>query len=452
MVKTKNFFKKIGCSLISQEIVNDSKSLKLFYKYLLGGLLTRLIFLPFLFQRDLLSTYQRAADTVFNKNIGSDFQQLLTNIIHSIYFYILKTIFPVIANYKSILLNKDSWSSWVQFISSDNVFIALFLFKLLYLFFDIGCIFVILRLFFDNDAAKKLKIFKYWMFSPVIIFVLYIFARHDIIGLFITLLAFLLAKKQRSYWAIIILSLAVAVRFFPIMLLPFFILYLVKKRRDYILLTLIGLSGLIAIEAFSNIYFGKSVIFSLLNAEHFNYILSAKLDLIVHDAIFIYIAAYTIIVLSFLKQKNKTFELLISYSGIVYLLYVAISYFHPQYLIWSVPFVLYISVKDKNLYYLHWAQFIFLMVILMYWGDLVTTFVFAPIDYRFFIFLPGPIDIINRFYDPSKFVNIFRSVFTGISIWMIYLIYLYNKKTSNNLSNNLGNKGLDINILKDTNK
>ena len=431
MSKVKIFFKKTGCGLISPEIVNDRKSLKLFYKYFLGGLLVRLIFMPFLFQRDLLSTYQRAADTVFNKNIGSDFQQLLTNIIHSTYFFILKTIFPVISNYKSILLNTDTWSSWVQFVSSDNVFIVLFLFKLLYFFFDIGCIFLILRLFYDNDVQKKLKIFKYWMFSPVVIFVLYIFARHDIIGLFITLIAFLLAKKQRKYWAILILALAVAVRFFPIMLLPFFIIFLVQKRRDYIILIAIGLSGLLAIEAFSNLYFGRSVIFSLLNAEHFNYIISAKLDLIIHDKIFIYIAAYTIIVLSFIRQKVKTFELLITYSGIVYLLYVAISYFHPQYLLWSVPFVLYISVKDKSLYYLHWAQFIFLMVILVYWGDLVTTFVFAPLDYRYFIFLTGPIPLISRFYDAAKFVNIFRSIFTGISIWMIYLIYLFNKKSNN---------------------
>ena len=433
MSKAKTFFKKIGCGLISPEIVNDEKSLKLFYKYFLGGILARLIFLPFMFQRDLLSTYQRAADTVFNGNIGSDFQQLITNIIHSAYLFILKTIFPVVSGYKAILLNTDTWSSWVQFISSDNIFVILFLFKLLYFFFDLGCVFLLLRLFYDNDAQKKLKIFKYWMFSPIVIFVLYIFARHDIIGLFVTLAALLLAKRQRKYWAILILALAVAVRFFPIMILPLFIIFLVQKRRDYIIFVAIGLSGLLAIEAFSNLYFGKSVIFSLLNAEQFNYLLSAKLDLVIHDKIFIFIAAYTIIILSFIRQKVKTFELLITYSGVVYMLYVAISYFHPQYLLWTVPFIIYVSVKDKSLHYLQWAQFIFLIVILVYWGDLVTTFVLAPFDHRFFIFMVGPIPLINRFYDAVKFVNIFRSVFTGISLWMIYIIYLFNKKANTSI-------------------
>jgi hypothetical protein len=434
MSKVKTFFKKISCALISPEITGDSKALRLFYKYFLGGMFVRLLFMPFMFQRDLLSTYQRAADTVFNGNLGSDFQQLLTNIIHSSYLFILKSVFPFVAGYKDILLNTDSWSSWVQFISSENIFAILFLFKLLYLFFDLGCIFLLLRLFYDGDTEKKLKIFKYWMFSPLVIFVVYIFARHDIIGLFVALAALLLAKRKRKYWSIIILALAVALRFFPIMILPLLIIYLVQRKRDYIVLIAIGLSGLIAIEGFSNLYFGKSVIFSLLNAEQFNYIISAKFDLIIHDKIFIYIAAYVIIILSFMRQKIKTFELLITYSGVVYLLYVAISYFHPQYLLWTVPFLLYVSVKDKWFYYLHWAQFIFLMVILVYWGDLVTTFLFTPIDYRFFLYLTGPIQFINRFYDPVKFVNIFRSVFTGISLWMIYLIYLFNKNSSRNLN------------------
>src|SRR5450830_436354 len=390
MSKIKTFFKKIRRGLISPEIAGDSKALRLFYKYFLGGMFVRLLCMPFMFQRDLLSTYQRAADTVFNGNIGSDVQQLLTNIIHSIYLFILKSVFPFILGYKEILLNKDSMGSWIQFISSGNIFPTLFLFKLLYLFFDLGCIFLLLRLFYDGDAEKKLKIFKYWMFSPLVIFVLYIFARHDIIGIFVALAALLLAKKKRKYWAILILALAVALRFFPIMILPLLIIYLVQKKRDYIVLIALGLSGLIAIEAFSNLYFGKSVIFSLLNAEQFNYIISAKLDLIIHDKIFIYIAAYVIVILSFLRQKVTTCELLITYSAVVYMLYVAISYFHPQYLLWTVPFIIYVSVKDKGLHYLQWAQFIFLMVILVYWGDLVTTFVLTPFDHRFFIFMVGP--------------------------------------------------------------
>ena len=427
-MRVKSFFKKIGSSIVTKEIFENKILSRRFYKYFLIGLLVRLIFLPFLFQRDLLSTYQRAAETVFAGNLGSDFQQMLTNVIHSIYLFILKSIVPAINELSPILLEKDTWISWISFNSSYNVFTALALFKILYLIFDVVCMFLVLRLSFDHEPENKLQVFKFWMFNPFVIFILYVFARHDIMGILATLVALLLAKKNRKYWAIIVLAFGIALRFFPIMILPLFIFYLARTKKDYIILSVIGISGLAAVELFSYFYFGRSVIFSLLNAQHFDYILSSKLELVIHDRIFIFVAVYIIIILSFLHIKRKSFDILLNYGAIIYLAYVSLCYFHPQYMLWTVPFLIIIFVRRKSLLYYHWIQFALLMVILIYWGDLVTKYVFAPIDYKFFIYLTGPIPIINRFYDPAKFVNIFRSIFTGVSLWMIYLIYKDNKK------------------------
>ncbi len=428
MSRVKGFFKNIGRGLLTPEIFEDEILSRRFYKYFLIGMLIRLAFLPFFFQRDLLSTYQRASETVFAGNFASDFQQILTNAIHSSYLFIIKSIFPAIGEYSSILLDTDTWTSWIGFISSYNVFTALTLFKDLYLIFEMLCMFFILRLSYDNEPGGRLNIFRFWMFNPVVIFVLYVFARHDIIGIFATIIALLLAKKDRKYWSIIILALAIALRFFPVMMLPLFIFYLAKSKKDYLILTSIGISGLIGVELFSYFYFGKSVIFSLLNAQHFDYILSAKLDLIIHDRIFIFIAVYIIIILSFLHIRKKSFDILLNYGAIIYLAYIALCYFHPQYVLWTVPFLIVILARRRSLIYYHWMQFGLLMVILVYWGDLVTKFVFAPIDYRFFIYITGPIPVIERFYSSVKFVNIFRSIFTGVSLWMIYLIYRDTRK------------------------
>ncbi|MFZ3386622.1 MAG: hypothetical protein WA120_05545, partial [Candidatus Hydromicrobium sp.] len=203
------------------------------------------------------------------------------------------------------------------------------------------------------------------------------------------------------------------------------------------ILSLIGVSGLAAVELFSYFYFGRSVIFSLLNAQHFDFILSSKLELVIHDRIFIFVAVYIIIILSFLHIKRKSFDILLNYGAIIYLAYVSLCYFHPQYMLWTVPFLIIIFVRRKSLLYYHWIQFALLMVILIYWGDLVTKFVFAPIDHKYFMYLTGIIPIIERFYDSVKFVNIFRSIFTGVSLWMIYLIYKDNKKI---LADELKNK------------
>lgn len=427
-MRVKSFFKKVGSLIVTKDIFENKSLSRRLYKYFLIGLLIRLVFLPFLYMRDLLSTYQRAAETVFAGNFGSDFQQMLTNFLHSAYLFIIKSVVPAINELSPILLDKDTTASWVNFNSGYNVFTALALFKILYLIFDVACMFLILRLSFDGEPDNKLKVFKFWMFNPFVIFILYVFARHDIIGILATLVALLLAKKNRKYWAIIVLSFGIALRFFPIMILPLFIFYLARTKKDYAVLSLVGVSGLAAVELFSYFYFGRSVIFSLLNTQHFDYILSSKLELVIHDRIFIFVVVYIIIILSFLHIKRKNFDILLNYGAIIYLAYVSICYFHPQYMLWIVPFLIIIFVRRKALLYYHWIQFALLLIILIYWGDLVTKFVFAPIDHKFFVYLTGPIPIINRFYSPAKFVNIFRSIFTGVSLWMIYLIYKDNKK------------------------
>jgi len=359
--------------------------------------------------------------------------------IHSIYLFIIKSIFPAINQLFSVLLEKDTWISWIEFNSSYNIFTTLTLFKILYLVFDIGCMFLIMRFSFDDEPENKLRVFKFWIFNPILLFVVYIFARHDIIAVFTTLVALLLAKKDRKYWAIGILAIGIALRFFPIMILPLLVLYLARTKKDYIILSLTGLSGITAVELLCHFIFGKSVILPLLKTQHFEYFLSTKFDLVTgsHSSIFIFIAAYIFIILSFLHIKKKSFDLLLNYGAIIYLAYVGICFFHPQYVLWVVPFLVIAFVRRKSLLYYNWLQFVLLMVILIYWGDLVTKFVLAPIDYRYFIYLTGIIPIIERFYDSAKFVNIFRSIFTGVSLWMVYLIYKDNKKLmGNELDNN----------------
>src|SRR4030066_756837 len=323
------------------------------------------------------------------------------------------------------LLEKNTWISWLSFNSTYNVFTALTLFKLLYLIFDIVCMFLILRLSFDNEPENKLRAFKYWIFNPIIIFVLYIFARHDIIAMFVTLIALLLAKKDRKYWAIIVLGLAVALRFFPILILPVLVLYLVRSKKDYIMLSLAGVSGITAVEILTRLLFGKSVILPLFNTPQINILLAPRLDLVEgsHGSIFIFIAVYIVIILSFLHIKKKSFDILLNYCAMIYLAYLGICFFHPQYMIWVVPFLVIIFVRRKTLFYYHWIQFALLIILLVYWGDLVTKYVFAAIDHKYFVYLTGIIPIIQRFYDSAAFVNIFRRIFTGISLWMIYLIY-----------------------------
>jgi len=402
------------------------------------GLLIRLVFLPFLYMRDMLSIYQRAAETVFTGNFGSDFHQMITGFIHSAYLFIIKSVVPAISELSPILLNEDTWKSWVDFNGTYNVFTAVALFKILYLIFDLGCMFLILRLSFDDEPEKRLRSFKFWMFNPIVIFVLYIFASDDIIAVFAVLAALLLAKKNRKYWAIAVLAVSIAIKFFPVMILPLFVFYLARSKKDYAVLSLVGISGLAAVEIFSHFYFKSSLIFTLLNTQFFGYILWPKLELWPggHGSIFIFIAVYIIIILSFLHIKKKSFDLLLNYGAMIYLTFLSLCFFHPQYILWVIPFLMIIFVRRKPLVYYHWIQFVLLLILLLYWSPHANVFMLAPVDHNFFRELPVLNSIIRLFYDDANFVNIFRSIFTGVSLWMIYLIYKDNKKMLENGLNN----------------
>jgi len=109
-MRVKSFLRSIGKVIVTKEIFENKNLLRLLYKYFLVGMLIRLILLPFFFQRDLLSTYQRAAQTVFGGNLGSDFQQFIMNSIHSIYLFIIKSILPIVCEYSEILIHTDTWS------------------------------------------------------------------------------------------------------------------------------------------------------------------------------------------------------------------------------------------------------------------------------------------------------------------------------------------------------
>ena len=122
MKKVKDFFNRIGRGLLTPGVYNDARLSRRFYRYFLIGILARLILLPFFFQRDLLSTFQRAAETVYAGNFAADVHQVITHTIHSVYLFIIESIVPAVGEYSSILLDTNTWTSWINFIAGYNVF------------------------------------------------------------------------------------------------------------------------------------------------------------------------------------------------------------------------------------------------------------------------------------------------------------------------------------------
>jgi hypothetical protein len=427
--KFKNKFIRFSGSIIKKlvtpEIFGNSKNRILFYKYLLIGLFLRFLFMPFFVQVDILSSYQRAAGQLF-KTVPETLP-VIQLAMHYIHVFFLKIINPIIPKLSAILEIPDPW--WT-FIADNQVFRMLSIMKFPYFLFDLACAFLLLR--FTKDAKTNLKVFKHWMINPIVIFVTYIFARFDVIPLFITLLALYFAMKDRKYISIFFLVLSIVMRFFPVFILPFLIIYLAKSKKDYIIFSIFGILGILALEIGSRVISGESALFKLLNSQHFTFIIALQWGMEgLHVNLFPLVIFFTLSIISFFEMRSKSFSNLLRYCLIAFLLWFSFGYFHPQYLLWSIPFLIFQFVEEDKVFYYHILQILIIPFILLYWGQLVTTFLFSPIDSKFFTTLPDLVDIIRKYYSPSKFANIFSSIFSGVSIWIIYKVYKLSKIKSN---------------------
>lgn len=426
--KLMNFLKNILRNIITPEIFENSENRVSFYKYLLIGLFLRFLFLPFLFQVDILSSYTRAAGQLFETI--PETPAVIQLVMHWFHVFFLKIIVQIIPNLKSILEISNEHIQWLSFAGDNQVFRMLSVIKFPYFIFDLACAFLLLR--FTKDTKTNLKVFKHWMINPVVIFVTYIFARFDVVPLFITILALYFAMKDRKYISIFLLVISIVMRFFPVLILPFLIIYLAKSKKDYVIFSLLGISGLLALEVGSRLLFGSSALFKLLNSQHFTFLIALQWGMeALHVRLLPLVIFFTLIIISFFEISDKSFSNLLKYSLIAFLLWFSFGYYHPQYLLWIIPFLIFQFVENDRIFYYHILQVLIIPFILLYWGQLVTTFLFVPIDSRFFVYFPDIVDIIRKYYSPAKFANIFSSIFSGVSIWIIYEVFKLSKIKSN---------------------
>jgi hypothetical protein len=404
----------------SSSIYNNQYRYRL-CRYLLTGVLIRIIFMPFIYMEGLLYTYRRSAFLLFEPGTILDIEQLIIESFQSAYLFIIDKIFPYFESIKIILLNEEPYTSWYYFSNNEYVFRTLFIFKSLYLIFDIIAAFIITRFYKNRD--NKARVFKYWMLSPLIIFIVYMIGRLDIIPVAFLILAFYLAKSGRRDLSYFIFILAAFMRFFPLLVLPFFIGYISRKKRDYFAYGGISISIFAIIELSYRFVFSKSLFMEIISSYHFELLFIRPIGLFPYDKIIIFPLLYVTALVFYFRSKDKDLALFIKYGAIVYLLFFATSVFYPQYFLWVFPFLLFLLIQDKKLIILHIIQFIFFLLLIPFWWKWpYSNKLFAAIDFEFFDRFPNLDEMVQISYPALLFENIFRIVFVLITLSMVYLI------------------------------
>jgi hypothetical protein len=219
---------------------------------------------------------------------------------------------------------------------------------------------------------------------------------------------------------LLLLGVATLMRFFPIVLVPYYLIAFRRSRRQLAGAVAI-LGGLwAAVELLGIVGTGESPTLEILNThEHFQNWLDAGVRLRFDDFIFFFPVAYLLGLLWF-SERDLSPDEYPNVAAAVYLLLFGLTFFHPHWSIWLVPFLAITIATNRRMLVYHALQILTLSVYAMQWGSWTTWELLRPAIGDRVASLPDPHEAIAARIEPRQFFGVFRSALTALSFWMIW--------------------------------
>lgn len=358
-------------------------------RLIIAALLIRLLVIPFFFHPDLKSQYfhfqflssgvtniyQYISDHRYDLPYRDSFNYLpLTYFSFGSYYAVIKLFTPP---------DLGSWLNyWGDFQNSNpNLPFFLIYLKFPYLIFDFITGYVLYKLY------KSKQLLYLWFFNPVSIYLIYVLGNFDIFPVFFTLLAYYLLTVNRTRLSFFSLGIAVALKLYPLLFLPFFLLYRRQNLRQIIINTLATFIPLvITVLPFAG--------FSSFQTSFFGSGLTQKIIEFKLSNVPLFPLSYLVLLFSFFVTRNnllKDYHFEKYILGLL-LLFISLVNFHPQWLLWFFPFVIpiYYFHRSLRIRLLTITILVFIYISLfndqyLFWGHLIpvdTAFADAVSPYR----------------------------------------------------------------------
>ncbi|HET7098851.1 MAG TPA: glycosyltransferase family 87 protein [Patescibacteria group bacterium] len=290
-------------------------------------------------------------------------------------------------------------------VTNSNIFKYLILLKLPLLAMDIAIAFLLMR-FFETREDKE-KAFIFWLFNPFTIIIIYAFSNIDIFSVSLTLLSFLMIKKEKLILASFLLGIAAGFKLYPLLFVPFLFLS-GRNLKEKMLLSVIPLVtfGLVIFPFVSPAFFQSALVSGLTTGIFMSDFAVLALSLLFFYAVLI-------------DKKINTFN----YWIILFLIIFSFALFHIQWLLWIAPFLTILAVKNLKLSWVIIILSILAFLVPMLYEDRYMTISLFRVYSTWYDLLPTPFVFIQKVYDPSNLQNVIHSAFAGGSLVMIYKLF-----------------------------
>lgn len=331
---------------------------RLFWAIIGFAIILRLLLMPITYHSDIQPF--DLAGYLFQSGVGANFYDYLpaqssdsailkvypSNLFNyppAVYFFLgsvdnVMTIFTPADIREVFLFNvKDSFGKLVTNLH-------LFSLKLVYIPFDIGIAWLLWRLV---EKKFRLIVLSLWLFNPVVLFGIYMMGQFDVIPAFFTVLAIYLVKvngSNRNIWfSAICLGLGAAFKIYPILLLPVLAsLNISWRHRVGILIVGFG----VYVLSISPFLLSSGFRSTALVAGQTMKSLYAQIPLSGGESVLLYIATLICVYLLFFvktAERNQLGERMM----IIMMIFFMFTHFHPQWFLWTVPFLI-LNIVNTN--------------------------------------------------------------------------------------------------------
>ena len=409
----------------------SSISKKWWFKWLLVGVLIRLILMPITFHPDLWGhssvayffAYQGEVNIYeYLAKLPSEHPLVKSMGVADIFIYPPLTYFTLgvfrllVKPFADPNFMPMIWQGFPQALTYPNLHWHLFLYKLPYLFVDILTAFVFAALF---DAKKKKLAFAFWIFNPLSLYATFMVGQLDLLPTLFTILALYFFQKKKFLWAAFSLGLGAGYKFFPLLLLLPLAFLSSKELKERVKVFLIGIATFVAsiLPFLGSPAFRQMVLFSPKSQK----VLFMGLNVSGAEVIYPFVLLLAFIYLhAYYAKKKLELE---GYFLTILLLIFAVTHYHPQWFLWASPF-LFLHLINKNMKYLAlsislFASWFFLTLL---FESSLSYGLFSPI-------FPELKDAPNLDVIMGKYTNIFqlksliRSYFAGASLFLVYNLF-----------------------------
>ncbi len=393
------------------------------------GLLLRVVLMPIAFHPDLFWITYHAQNLALHGEVTKDLST--QPIPHLLYAATIWVFGPMLSPPEVIwpdewkLMGQEEYQGAfelrTQIASAPRIHLTLFILKLPHLAFDLASAFLLLALLRKRTRGTVIA-FAFWMFNPIGLYISYLYGRYDVVAAFFVLLSLYFFKRVRPFSSLAALTLALLSRVIDAVLAPFFLIGALGrlKTQKRLLWGFLILSGVALLTLFSG---ALPRVVSLLDRAHGQFLLAAKLPIILHDELVLFVIAYGLLLFSSLEKDLSSYEVLRKYSSMVFLVLFSLAFFNPQYFFALLPLLTLEIAEQPRLLWFHLVQVAGYAVYLLNWGSQTTWWLFLPLNEAFFSRLTPPEMIIQSYTNYKAVIAIFRSLLTAASLWMAYLIY-----------------------------